>query len=183
VSTADLHRDALVVLNDWAAPTPTQDSLRREYVELLRTRADATSRVCFPDHLTAGVIVLSDDLSEVLLNLHAKAGRWFAFGGHLEEYDDSLLDAASREGREESGIDWLQPRPEPVHLSRHPVDFCDPRGRVQHLDVRYAATLPTGTPPAVSDESTQVRWFPITDLPTDEPDMLDLIAAAVAVLG
>lgn len=183
MSHADLHRDASVVLNDWAAPSADQEALRRDYVELLRTRSDASSRSCFPDHLTAGVIVLSDDLSEVLLNLHAKAGRWFAFGGHLEEHDDSLLDAASREGREESGIDSLQLRPEPVHLSRHPVDFCDPRGRVHHLDVRYAATLPAGTPPSISDESTQVRWFPINDLPTAEPDMLDLIAAATTALG
>ena len=44
-------------------------------------------RACFPDHLTAGTVVLSADGDEVLLNLHRKARRWFAFGGHCEPGD------------------------------------------------------------------------------------------------
>jgi hypothetical protein len=35
----------------------------------------------------------------------------------------------------------------------------------------------------VSDESLDVRWFDVNDLPTDEPDMVDLIRLARARLG
>jgi len=178
VSHASLHRDAIVVLREWAAPTPEQETLREGFIRLLTEYDDATARTCFPDHLTAGVIVFSTDLSQVLLNLHAKAQRWFAFGGHLEDGDETLLHAAAREGREESGLASLDLLAEPVHLSCHPVDFCDPRGRVHHYDVRFAAVAPTGSKPEVSDESSDVRWFAVADLPTDEPDMIELITQA-----
>ena len=58
------------------------------------------------------------------------------------------------------------------------VDFCDSRGRVHHHDVRFAAMAPPGSVPEVSHESSDVRWFGVDDLPTDEPDMLDLISLA-----
>jgi 8-oxo-dGTP pyrophosphatase MutT (NUDIX family) len=114
----------------------------------------------------------------VLLNLHRKARRWFAFGGHLEPGDASLADAALREGTEESGLLGLTIDPEPVHLSLHEVTFCDPRGTVRHLDVRFLARVGAATEPVVSEESLDLRWFPVDDVPTDEPDMLDLIRLA-----
>ena len=75
----------------------------------------------------------------VLLNLHRKARRWFHFGGHLEPGDVTLAGAALREATEESGLAGLIVDAEPLHLSPHPVEFCDPRGTVQHLDVRFLA--------------------------------------------
>lgn len=127
--------------------------------------------------------MLSNDGSRVLLNLHRKARRWFAFGGHLEPDDQSLAAAALREGTEESGLSGLLVDPVPVHLSLHTVDFCDPRGQVRHCDVRFLARLGADADPVVSDESLDVRWFGVDDVPTDEPDMLDLIRLARERLG
>lgn len=173
-----LHADALAVLEGWSAPDADQEARRREYVEHLRARPDGWAKACFPDHLTAGALVLSHDGERVLLNLHRKARRWFAFGGHLEPGDATLAAAALREGTEESGLPGLVVDPEPVHLSLHEVGFCDPRGTVRHLDVRFLARLGESDEPVVSDESLDLRWFPVDDVPTDEPDMLDLIRLA-----
>ena len=173
-----LHADALAVLEGWTAPDPAQESRRTEYVAHLRARADGWAKACFPDHLTAGALVLSHDGSQVLLNLHRKARRWFAFGGHIEPQDLTLAGAALREGTEESGLPDLTIDPEPVHLSLHEVDFCDARGTVRHLDVRFLARLGETIDPVTSDESLDLRWFPVDDVPTDEPDMLDLIRLA-----
>jgi 8-oxo-dGTP pyrophosphatase MutT (NUDIX family) len=115
-----------------------------------------------------------------LLNLHAKANRWFAFGGHLEPEDSTLAGAALREATEESGLADLVLDPAPVHLSLHTVDFCNPRGTVRHLDVRFLARLGASTEPVISEESLDVRWFDVDDLPTDEPDMVDLVRLARA---
>jgi len=49
---------------------------------------------------------------------------------------------------------------------------------VQHLDVRFSARVPAGTVPSVSDESLDVRWWPVGELPTAEPDMLELVRLA-----
>ncbi|MET3962557.1 8-oxo-dGTP pyrophosphatase MutT (NUDIX family) [Marmoricola sp. OAE513] len=173
-----LHADALAALESWTAPDGEQELWRLEYVEHLRSRPDGLAKACFPDHLTAGALVLNHDGSRVLLNLHGKAQRWFAFGGHLEPEDSTLAGAALREATEESGIDDLVLDPVPVHLSLHTVDFCNPRGPVRHLDVRFLARPSTTEEPVVSDESIDVRWFDVDDLPTDEQDMLDLIRLA-----
>jgi len=175
-----LHADALGVLEGWAAPDAAQEAWRSEYVEHLRTRADGVWKASFPSHLTAGALVLDHDGRRVLLNLHGKAKRWFAFGGHLEPGDATLAAAALREGTEESGLVGLQIDPEPVHLSLHTVDFCNPRGPVRHLDVRFVARLGEHSEPVVSDESLDVRWFDADEVPTNEQDMLDLIRLARA---
>ncbi len=95
----------------------------------LRAHADGVERACFPDHLTAGILVVDRAGEHVLLNLHRKARRWFHFGGHLEPADTTLLGAARREGLEESGLADLAVDPVPAQLSEHTVDFCDPRGQ------------------------------------------------------
>jgi 8-oxo-dGTP pyrophosphatase MutT (NUDIX family) len=112
--------------------------------------------------------VVSADHRQVLLTLHAKAGRWFQLGGHCEPGDASLPDAALREAVEESGIDGLVLDPVPVHLDEHPVTFCGEPGLVRHLDVRFVALAPPDAVPVVSEESTDVRWWPVDALP--EPD-------------
>ncbi len=173
-----LHADALATLEAWAAPSPAQDRLRRTYVDHLRTHPHAMTRACFPDHLTAGVLVLHPDRGRVLLNLHRKARRWFAFGGHCEPGDATLAGVALREGTEESGLAELRLDPVPAQLDVHPVSFCDPRGTVHHLDVRYVAQAPAGADHAVSEESLDVRWWPVDDLPELEPEMHRLIDLA-----
>jgi ADP-ribose pyrophosphatase YjhB (NUDIX family) len=173
-----LHADALAVLSGWSAPSPAQESLRRRYVEHLRAEPHGTERGCFPAHLTAGVLVVDQSLDHVLLNLHRKAQRWFHFGGHCEPGDATLAAVARREGAEESGLADLRFHPEPAQLDQHTVPFCDPRGTVHHLDVRYVAQAPEGAVHAASEESLDVRWWPITALPDLEPEMVDLVAIA-----
>ena len=173
-----LYDDAVDVLTHWQAPTEEQELTRAAYVTHLRVHPDGLWRSCFPDHLTAGALVLSHDRTHVLLNLHRKARRWFHFGGHLED-DATLAGAALREATEECGIEGLQVDAEPLHLSTHPVEFCDPRGTVRHLDVRFLARAAADVEPVTSEESLDVRWWPIDDLPTDEPDMVELVGLAL----
>lgn len=175
-----LHADALRVLEDWAAPTAEQDRLRERYVAHLRARPDAMSRACRPDHLTASTLVLSTDRSQVLLTLHAKAGRWFQLGGHCEPGDATLAGAALREASEESGLTGLRLGATPVQLSAHAVPFCGPPGgaTVHHLDVRYAAVADADAVHTVSDESLDVRWWPADALPDPDPDLVELVELA-----
>jgi 8-oxo-dGTP pyrophosphatase MutT (NUDIX family) len=174
-----LHDDSVDVLTHWAAPDEEQESLRESYVAHLREHPDGLWRSCFPAHVTAGALVLSEDRHHVLLNLHGKARRWFHFGGHLEVRDATLAGAALRETTEESGLAGLVVEAEPLHLSRHPVEFCDPRGTVHHLDVRFLARAERSREPVVSEESADVRWWPVDDLPTQETDMLEMVALAL----
>ena len=170
-----LHGDAVDVLTRWQAPSDDQELLRAAYVDHLVEHPDGLWRSCLPAHLTAGALVLSHDRRHVLLNLHGKARRWFHFGGHLEPGDATLAGAALREATEESGLEGLKVDEVPLHLSRHAVEFCGPAGSADHLDVRFLALLGTDTEPETSDESLEVRWWPVDELPTDAPDMVEMI--------
>ena len=175
-----LRTDALDLLTHWQAPDPAQEQLRTAYVEHLAAHADGLWRSCFPAHLTAGALVVSHDREWVLLNLHRKARRWFHFGGHLEPEDASLAGAALREATEESGLTGLVVEAEPLQLSSHSVAFCDPRGPVDHLDVRFLALTGADVRPVVSEESLDVRWWPVDRLPTEEADMVEMVRLALA---
>lgn len=178
-----LHADALETLRAWHSPDPGQAALRDRFLAHLEAHPDGMSRECRPDHVTAGVLVLSADLDQVLLNLHRKAEQWFHFGGHCEPTDPTLAAAARREGLEESGLPALDLTPRPVELSEHSVPFCAPGQVVHHLDVRYAARVPAHVEPAVSAESLAVRWWPLGDLPPLQGEMHVLIGRARAVLS
>ena len=159
-----LHQDAVSVLSAWQAPDRSQDELRRRYVDHLRAHHDGLTRDCVPDHLTASVLVFSADHSQVLLTLHKRIGRWLQTGGHCEPEDDRLADAALREGREETGIDDLRIDHIPVKLSHHEVP-CGPMRPAHHLDVQYVAVAAPGAVAAMSDESCDLRWFDLEELP------------------
>ncbi len=178
-----LHTAALGLLENWPTDDPEQEARRRRYAAHLRAHPDGALRSCYPDHLTASTLVVSADARSVLLTLHAKAGRWFQLGGHCEEEDDTLLGAARREAEEESGLPGLALDPQPVQLSDHPVPFCDPRGGVRHLDVRFVAVVPEASAYVVSAESLDLRWWPVGDLPDPGPDLVELVGLARARLG
>ena len=175
-----LYDDALSVLRDWPASCPDQEALRTEYVTHLLRHRDGLRRTCVPRHITASVLVVSDDRGRVLLNLHRKYGIWVQFGGHCEDRDRTLADAALREAVEESGIAELRlAAPRPVQLDIHEVR-CGPVRPSYHLDVRYVAVAPAAATATVSAESQEVAWFEPTRLPVgvDQP-LRRLVASAL----
>ena len=127
-------------------------------------------RSCNPDHLTASVLIFSSDHRRVLLTLHHIIGRWLQTGGHCESSDRLLVDAALREGREESGIEDLLIDPTPVLLSHHEVPSCGPIRPSHHLDVQYVAVAPPDAVEVISEESEDLRWWPVDALPADIDD-------------
>ena len=176
-----LHDDAVAVLSGWRGDDPAQESLRQDYLAVLAREPDAMRRSCLPDHLTASALVVSHDGSSALLTLHTKAGMWLQTGGHCEDDDTRLADAALREAREESGIRGLRIDPVPLRLSRHAVPFCggDTAATTHHLDVQFLAVAPPGAQAVLSEESDDLRWFGLdeTVAPSDQ-DVHDLMAAA-----
>jgi 8-oxo-dGTP pyrophosphatase MutT (NUDIX family) len=182
VSGSALHADALALLRGWRAPDAEQEARRRRFVDHLERRRDGVLRACRPDHVTASTLIVSADLTRVLLTLHAKAGAWFQTGGHCEPEDTTLAGAALREAVEESGVLALSLDPRPVQLDEHVVPFCGTDGSVHHLDVRFVATAPEEATHLAGVESLDVAWWPVDALPTDEPGLRSLVRLALARL-
>lgn len=158
-----LHSDAVRVLTSWTAPCPDQDEVRRDFLDHLARHPDGVWRRCRPGHITASALVVNAARTEVLLTLHRKLKAWLQVGGHCEPADSSLAAAVLREATEESGIEGLALSRGPVQLDRHRVP-CHPEGS-WHLDVEYLAFAPEGAVPRISDESDDLRWFPVDALP------------------
>ena len=179
-----LRADARAVLAAWAAPDRQQESLRAEFLAHLDDHAGALWRHGPPAHLTASALVLNPGLDKALLTLHAKAGMWLQFGGHLEPADGTVHAGATREAREESGIAGLELAPSLVHLDRHAL-VATGFGRCrEHLDLRYAGVAGEEAGHAVSAESLDVRWWPLDDLPgQSRHEILPLARAARRLLG
>ncbi|HVK21571.1 MAG TPA: NUDIX hydrolase [Actinokineospora sp.] len=161
-----LHTDAIATLTDWRPGDRGQESLRQAYLGFLAARPDACERACAAGHITASALVLDDSGTQVLLTLHPRVGAWLQLGGHCEPSDTTLAGAALREATEESGIDGLVIDPVPLHVDVHPIT-CSLGVPTRHFDVRFAVRAPAGATAVRSDESLDLRWWPVDALPDD----------------
>ena len=158
-----------------STPAETRDRM----LAFCAAHPDALLRTCADGHLTGSTIVFHATDPLVLLMHHRKLDAWFQMGGHADG-DGDLLAVATREAREESGIDGLLVHPDPVDLDIHRVA---PPGEPPHLhlDVRFAARAPAGAVPSGNHESHELRWFRIDHIA--EPGLRRLASAAVALLS
>ncbi|WP_237682546.1 NUDIX hydrolase [Microbacterium sp. B19(2022)] len=124
------------------------------------------------DHLTASCVVFDASLEHTLLVFHRKGQFWVQPGGHVEDGDDSVVSAALRELHEETGIVTESPAaPLAYDLDHHGLSSrfgaC-----ASHLDIGIAVVVDRDAALTVSDESEDVRWWPVDALPAAVPPQL-----------
>ncbi len=156
----------LALLTQWDPPDAAQDSLRHAVLAFVHARPDACRRECEPGHVTT--LVLDHTGDRVLLTLHRRLGRWVQLGGHCDD-DAGIVAAALREATEESGIELAA-----VHV--HPVT-CSLGLPTRHLDLQFVAHAPAGARIAISDESEDLRWWPVDGLPAGTDHALAYLVA------
>ena len=172
-----LRESTLEVLTGWHAPDPAQDSLRHAVLAFVLGNEDACGRACVPGHITASALVVDHAGTHALLTLHPRFGRWLQLGGHCEDSDADIVAAALREASEESGVAGLTVDPNMAALHVHPVT-CSLGVPTRHLDMQFIAHAPANAEIACSDESLDLRWWPLDALPPDTDFGLAQLAAA-----
>ncbi|WP_156762113.1 NUDIX hydrolase [Microbacterium karelineae] len=161
----DIGPDILRRIADW---TPRTDDERAAHASFRARFAGSDlpiSRGSRPDHATASAVVFDPDLARTLLVFHGKGRFWVQPGGHIEDRDPSVADAALRELAEETGADPATVRIAGAYdLDHHALG--DRFGAcASHLDIGIAMIADPDAAVAVSDESEDVRWFPLDALP------------------
>ena len=125
----------------------------------------------------ANALVLRD-AAEVLLVRRADTGEWAPISGIVDP-GELPSETAVREAAEEAGVTieidrllWLDVTGPVVYPNG---DQC------QYLDHGFRARVVAGEPRVADDESTEVGWFPVDELPEPRQGRLDrMIAIALA---
>jgi 8-oxo-dGTP pyrophosphatase MutT (NUDIX family) len=85
--------------------SPEEEKSRELILALLEFSAGPFSRDQFePGHITCTALVLHPDGGQFLVMHHHRHRRWLLPGGHVEESDVTLADAARREAIEETEV-------------------------------------------------------------------------------
>ncbi|MDG2050608.1 MAG: NUDIX hydrolase [Myxococcota bacterium] len=171
------RRSVLEALSVYAECHPEEQAMVTRVRHLVMEREDCFQRACWPGHITASSWIFSHDLDHFLLTHHRKLGRWLQLGGHADG-DGSPLRVALREAREESGMaefDVLEPvregerpsavlTPADVDIHRIPARPGEPEH--EHHDLRFVLIAAAGQPLVMSEESSDLAWFPVEQLET-----------------
>jgi 8-oxo-dGTP pyrophosphatase MutT (NUDIX family) len=146
------------------ADVATDAALAGQFERLLLAGPPAFRRDFFDDgHFTGSAWLLSSDGERVLLTLHRKLGRWLQLGGHADG-DRDLARVALREATEESGLAELTVERAIFDLDRHLIPAHAPEPAHHHYDVRYVVRAAGDERYAISDESIDLRWWPIDEI-------------------
>lgn len=131
---------------------------------------DQIRRSNMAGHLTVSGFIVDPSRTRVLLVAHRTLGRRLQPGGHIEESDPSLLAAAHREIREETGLvpeDLHQvalggDRLMPVDINSHriPASAAKGEGEHWHHDLRYLFVLARPQPAVLHspEDGTELIW-------------------------
>lgn len=158
-----LHQSVVDTLSSWQPIDPAHDAVRHAVLAFALARPDACQRACVPGHVTASALVLDHSGRNALLTLHPRLGRWVQLGGHCEDTDADIAAAALREATEESGIDALTIDSGLAALHVHPVT-CSLGVPTRHLDMQFIAHAPPDAEITCSEESLDLRWWPLGDM-------------------
>jgi 8-oxo-dGTP pyrophosphatase MutT (NUDIX family) len=115
-------------------------------------------------HLTASALVLSPDLSEVLMIDHLTLLRLLQPGGHADE-GETLQEEARRENVEETGVVDIDPvGPSPIDVDTHAIPANPRKGEGDHFhhDFMFAFVARSRDLPVPQlEEVSRALWVPI----------------------
>jgi 8-oxo-dGTP pyrophosphatase MutT (NUDIX family) len=163
------------LLQAYVAADDREESDRIAMLRLAGELERPLSREQSGAHFTASAFVIDEVCARTCLVEHVKLGRLLQPGGHIEETDASLEEAALREAREETAlVVELHPlAPRPFDLDIHVIPERPGEPEHYHLDVRYLL-VGSGEP------CDGAAWHP---LGTAGDGSVDRLAAKAASYG
>ena len=146
-----------------------------EFITELRALA-GTHPLWLPG-MTAVVRRRGADGTEVLCVRRSDNGRWTPVTGIVDP-GEHPAQTAVREAREEAGVEIRVDRLAGVFVV---PEVTYPNGdRSAYLDTTFACTWLSGEPHPADDESTDARFFPVSDLPPMPAGMRERVDAALS---
>jgi len=128
-------------------------------------------------HVTGSAWVVDKMRTHTLLVHHARLDKWLQPGGHYDG-DPSVLAVAVRETLEETGIAATPLTAAIFDVDAHEIPPRKNEPAHIHYDIRFFLQANREEAPVVSPESRDVRWVPLSDVPSLNTDqsVLRLVA-------
>ena len=155
-----------------------EDAILADFKDFVEEEPDCFERTLARGHITGSALVVSPDLRQVLLTLHAKLGKWLQLGGHADGHHYPH-EVARREAEEESGVTVIRflgatsgsrgdpaegaGAPMPFDFDRHLIPGRPKEAEHYHYDVRYLIVADPAEPLAITPESKDLRWFTLDE--------------------
>lgn len=158
------HRQSLITeLEQYAQRHPAELDRAQRFIAFIGEHPDCAQRELAIGHLTGAAWLVDPDGEQVLLTHHRKLRRWLQLGGHADG-DLDLAAVALKEAEEESGLSDLQLLRPLLDIDDHriPANRRDPAH--VHYDLRYVVVARGSLQPTISDESLDLRWWPVSAL-------------------
>jgi 8-oxo-dGTP pyrophosphatase MutT (NUDIX family) len=153
--------DVIRVVAAFGDPADGAALKSRELVLLLLGAAsDPFARELFsPGHITCTGLVLAPDGNSLLAVHHRRLVRWLLPGGHVEDGDDTVVSAARREVREETGVELIDAdRADLVGIDVHGIPSNGREPYHLHHDLLFLLRA-RSTAIRASEESHNVAWI------------------------
>jgi 8-oxo-dGTP pyrophosphatase MutT (NUDIX family) len=117
-----------------------------------------------PGHITGSAFIIDLEGKLTLLTLHAKLKKWLQPGGHADG-EENVLNVALRETEEETGIKNPQVLPGIFDIDIHPIPAFNGFPQHDHYDIRFLFKVSREDSIKISDESIDLAWKPLSDIP------------------
>jgi 8-oxo-dGTP pyrophosphatase MutT (NUDIX family) len=128
-----------------------------KFIQDIRAKAGSTLLL-----MPGVVMVVFDDRGRVLLNQRADTGKWALVSG-IPDPGEQPAEAAVREIEEETGVHALVERVLSV-FTNEPVVYGN-GDQAQYIDIVLRCRAVGGEARVNDDESLDVRWFALDELP------------------
>lgn len=160
------------ILDDYYKRFP-EDLGKHRILEMQIARdEDLISRKNFNGHVTASGLILCPKGQRALMIFHNRLKMYIQPGGHLEEEDSSLIEAATREVKEETGLErfslfeHFEMLQTPLLVDTHKIPASEKKGEPEHYhhDFMYLFRASSEEIDLQLEEVSDAKWVDLNKL-------------------
>lgn len=160
-----MHRQDLIrKLNSYSPEFEVEKEFRASFLSFIHQHSDCFERTLAKGHITGSSWIVNKARTKTLLTHHHKLDRWLQLGGHADG-DTNIIRVATKEAREESGLQSLQLVSErifDIDIHTIPARKSDPEHL--HYDIRFLFEADEQEELVISSESKDLAWIKMSEL-------------------
>ena len=157
-----LKKTLLHLLNEMIESNTIEKSFIDKTIKFILNHPMPFNKDNNTSHVTGSAWILNTTMTHTLLTHHKKLKKWLQLGGHIEAQDKSVLDAATREAKEESGLTKLRLFKKNIFdVDIHIIPAHKDIPEHSHYDIRFCYIADMNENLITSEESLAVSWIPL----------------------